>query len=46
MKIAVSEEMRKIDRLAAEEYGLPELLLMESAGHRVAQAMEHLLGSV
>ena len=46
MKIAVSEEMRQIDRLAAEEYGLPELLLMESAGHRVAQAMEHLLGSV
>lgn len=46
MKIAVSEEMRDIDRLAAEEYGLPELLLMESAGHRVAQAMEHLLGSV
>ena len=32
MKIAVSEEMRQIDRLAAEEYGLPELLLMESAG--------------
>ena len=46
MKIAVSEEMRNIDRLAAEEYGLPELLLMESAGHRVAQAMEHLLGEV
>ncbi|MCR5757789.1 MAG: NAD(P)H-hydrate dehydratase [Selenomonas sp.] len=46
MKIAVSEDMRQIDRLAAEEYGLPELLLMESAGHRVAQAMEHLLGTV
>ncbi|BAL83266.1 hypothetical protein SELR_15580 [Selenomonas ruminantium subsp. lactilytica TAM6421] len=46
MKIAVSEEMRNIDRLAAEEYGLPELLLMESAGHRIAQAMEHLLGEV
>lgn len=46
MKIAVSEEMRNIDKMAAEEYGLPELLLMESAGHRVAQAMEHLLGSV
>ena len=46
MKIATSEEMRNIDRLAAEEYGLPELLLMESAGHRVAQAMEHLLGTV
>jgi len=46
MKIAVSEDMRQIDRLAAEEYGLPELLLMESAGHRIAQAMEHLLGAV
>ena len=46
MKIATSEEMRNIDRLAAEDYGLPELLLMESAGHRVAQAMEHLLGTV
>ena len=46
MKIATSDEMRNIDRLAAEDYGLPELLLMESAGHRVAQAMEHLLGTV
>lgn len=46
MKIATSDEMRKIDQLAAEEYGLPELLLMESAGHRTAQAMEHLLGTV
>ena len=46
MKIAISDEMRNIDRLAAEEYGLPELLLMESAGHRTAQAMEHLLGTI
>ncbi|SHK94307.1 NAD(P)H-hydrate epimerase [Selenomonas ruminantium] len=46
MKIAICEEMRNIDRAAAEEYGLPELLLMENAGHMVAQAMEHLLGNV
>jgi len=46
MKIATSEAMRNIDQLAAEEYGLPELLLMENAGHRTAQAMEHLLGTV
>ncbi|MBO5650086.1 MAG: NAD(P)H-hydrate dehydratase [Selenomonas sp.] len=46
MKIAISDEMRNIDRLAAEDYGLPELLLMESAGHRTAQAMEHLLGTI
>ena len=46
MKIATSEEMRNIDRLASEDYGLPELLLMENAGHRAAQAMEHLLETV
>ncbi len=46
MKIALSEEMRNIDRVTAETYGLPELLLMESAGHRVAQAMASLLQGV
>lgn len=46
MKIALSEEMRNIDKAAAEVYGLPELLLMESAGHRTAQAMASLLQGV
>ncbi len=39
MKIGTVEQMRQIDRRAAEEYGLPGLLLMENAGHRAAEAM-------
>ena len=46
MKIALSDEMRNIDKVTAEVYGLPELLLMESAGHRTAQAMASLLQGV
>lgn len=44
MKIGTVAEMRQIDKRAAEEYGLPGLLLMENAGHRAAEAMADLLG--
>ena len=46
MKIALANQMREIDKNVIENYGLPELSLMESAGHRVAQAVERILGSV
>jgi len=36
--------MRTLDRRAAEEFGIPTLLLMENAGLRVADAARALLG--
>ncbi len=42
MKIATSYEMRQIDRLTIEEYGLPSLVLMERAGLAVAQKVKEL----
>ena len=44
MKISLVNEMRDIDRRAADDYGIPELLLMENAGRQAAEAMEKLLG--
>lgn len=44
MKIAMTEEMRSIDKQALDTYGIPELLLMENAGHRTAEAALELLG--
>lgn len=43
MKVALVDEMRSIDKTAAETYGIPTLLLMENAGHRAAEAMNMLL---
>ncbi len=44
MKIALVDEMRRIDKLAAETYGIDELLLMENAGRAAADALTGLLG--
>ncbi len=46
MKIAPAKQMHEIDSAAVADYGLPELSLMESAGHRVAQAALKILGNV
>lgn len=46
MKVAFAKQMHEIDRSAVEEYGLPELSLMESAGHRVFEATKNILGGV
>lgn len=46
MKLTTAAEMREIDRVAREEFGMPEAVLMESAGCRVAEMMEELLGSL
>jgi len=37
MKIVTSAEMREIDRLTSEQFGVPSLTLMESAGSAVAE---------
>ncbi|MBR6012881.1 MAG: NAD(P)H-hydrate dehydratase [Selenomonadaceae bacterium] len=46
MKIALAKQMHEIDDTAVNDLGLPELSLMESAGHRVAQAAENFLNGV
>ena len=43
MKVALAKQMHAIDKSAIEEYGLPELSLMESAGHRVFEAVKNIL---
>ncbi len=37
MKIVTAEEMREIDRVTIERYGVPSLTLMENAGSAVAE---------
>src|SRR4029077_17774917 len=39
MKILTAEEMRQVDRLTTERYGIPSLSLMENAGKSVADFM-------
>ncbi len=46
MKVSLVEEMREIDRKSVADYGVAELVLMENAGHRTAEAVEELLGSL
>ena len=46
MKVALAKQMHEIDDTAINDFGLPELALMESAGHRVAQATEKILCGV
>ncbi len=46
MKVALAKQMHDTDKSAVEEYGLPELSLMESAGHRVFEATKNILGGV
>ena len=43
MKIALTEEMRNIDKAAIQGYGIPELLLMENAGKEACKALDDLL---
>ncbi len=37
MKIVTADEMREIDRLSSERFGVPSLTLMENAGKAVAE---------
>ncbi len=47
MKVTTAEQMRAVDRRASEEYGIPSVVLMESAGVAFARAcIEELGGDV
>ena len=43
-KVLTAEEMREVDRLTTEKYGVPSLLLMENAAHAAARAIAKKLG--
>lgn len=43
-KVLTAEEMREVDRLTTEKYGIPSILLMENAAHSVARIIAEKLG--
>nr|MBA3786750.1 bifunctional ADP-dependent NAD(P)H-hydrate dehydratase/NAD(P)H-hydrate epimerase [Acidobacteriota bacterium] len=43
-KILTAEEMREVDRLTTEKYGIPSILLMENAAHAAARVITQKLG--
>jgi ADP-dependent NAD(P)H-hydrate dehydratase / NAD(P)H-hydrate epimerase len=45
MKALTAAEMREVDRLTTERYGIPGLQLMETAGTRVAEAFRRIVPS-
>jgi ADP-dependent NAD(P)H-hydrate dehydratase / NAD(P)H-hydrate epimerase len=46
-KVVTAAEMREIDRLTTEKYGIPSIILMENAAHAAARIiLEKLNGSV
>src|SRR5258707_12130505 len=45
MKVLTAAEMREVDRLTTERFGIPSLQLMETAGTRVADACGKFVGS-
>ncbi|MGB9920279.1 MAG: NAD(P)H-hydrate dehydratase [Moorellales bacterium] len=44
MKLVTAEEMGRLDRLTASQYGLPTLILMENAGLRVLEVIRSHFG--
>src|SRR6187399_2794478 len=43
-KVLTAEQMREVDRLTTEKYGIPSLLLMENAAHAAARIITEKLG--
>ena len=43
-KVLTAEEMREVDRLTTEKYGIPSILLMENAAHAAANVIKEKLG--
>jgi ADP-dependent NAD(P)H-hydrate dehydratase / NAD(P)H-hydrate epimerase len=43
-KVLSAEEMREVDRLTTEKYGIPSILLMENAAHAAARVIAEKLG--
>src|SRR5262249_21532845 len=46
MKVLTAAQMRDVDRLTSERYGLPGIQLMENAASSVVDAIERRLGSL
>ncbi|MBA2619838.1 MAG: NAD(P)H-hydrate dehydratase [Acidobacteria bacterium] len=43
-KVLTAEQMREVDRLTTEKYGIPSILLMENAAHAAARVITEKLG--
>ena len=43
-KVLTAEEMREVDRLTTEKYGIPSIILMENAAHAAARVITEKLG--
>ena len=46
MKIALAKQMREIDKKSIEEFGISELVLMENAGRKTAEAVCHVIEAI
>jgi NAD(P)H-hydrate epimerase len=46
LRYATVEQVREIDRMAIEEFGIPSIVLMENAGRSVAEHVQKLLEDV
>ncbi len=44
MKVATAEQMRRIDSIAINDYGIPGVVLMENAGLAVVNCLEKIMG--
>src|SRR5438552_18776571 len=44
LKVLTAEQMREVDRLTTERYGIPSILLMENAAQAVARVITEKLG--
>ena len=44
MKLVTAQEMKEIDKLATEKYGVPSILLMDAAAKVVADEVASILG--
>ncbi len=43
-KVLTAEDMREVDRLTTEKYGIPSILLMENAAHAASRVITEKLG--
>lgn len=43
-KVLTAEEMREVDRLTTDKYGIPSIILMENAAHAAVNAIKEKLG--
>lgn len=46
MKVLTAAQMREVDRLSTEQFGIPSLVLMENAGSGVVREMERYFGNL